>query len=88
MVDALPYLVEYSHGCTEQTVNRSRPTVITMRTLQRVKVDLADVRKKRGGDPRQVQRAAGEGVGDVRAGAEGQQRRDRAVRAGLTTRAA
>jgi alpha-2-macroglobulin len=46
-VDALPYLVEYPHGCTEQTLNRFLPTVITMRTLQRMKVDLADVQKKR-----------------------------------------
>ena len=47
MVDALPYLVEYPHGCTEQTLNRFLPTVITMKTLMRMKVDLADIQKKR-----------------------------------------
>ncbi len=29
MVDALPYLVDYPYGCTEQTLNRFLPTVIT-----------------------------------------------------------
>jgi uncharacterized protein YfaS (alpha-2-macroglobulin family) len=47
MVDALPYLVDYPYGCTEQTLNRFLPTVITQRVLQRMKVDLADVQKKR-----------------------------------------
>ncbi|MFO0926728.1 MAG: MG2 domain-containing protein [Gemmataceae bacterium] len=47
MVDALPYLVEYPYGCTEQTLNRFLPTVITQRTLQRMKLDLADIQKKR-----------------------------------------
>ena len=47
MVDALPYMVEYPYGCTEQTLNRFLPTVITLRTLQRMKIDLADVQKKR-----------------------------------------
>ena len=35
MVDALPYLVDYPYGCTEQTLNRFLPTVITQRMLQR-----------------------------------------------------
>jgi uncharacterized protein YfaS (alpha-2-macroglobulin family) len=47
MVDALPYLVEYPYGCTEQTLNRFVPTVVTQRTLQRMKVDLKDVAQKR-----------------------------------------
>src|SRR5438067_9853442 len=47
MMDALPYLVEYPHGCTEQTLNRFLPTVITQRTLQRMKLDLKDIEKKR-----------------------------------------
>ena len=28
MLDALPYLIEYPYGCTEQTLNRFLPTVI------------------------------------------------------------
>ena len=33
MVDALPYLVDYPYGCTEQTLNRFLPAVITQQTL-------------------------------------------------------
>jgi uncharacterized protein YfaS (alpha-2-macroglobulin family) len=47
MVDALPYLVEYPHGCTEQTLNRFLPTIITQRVLQNMKLDLKDIQKKR-----------------------------------------
>ncbi len=46
MVDALPYLADYPYGCTEQTLNRFLPTVITLRSLQRMKIDLAKVREK------------------------------------------
>src|SRR5262249_27665665 len=47
MVDALPYLVEYPYGCTEQTLNRFLPTVITQRILQRMNLDLKAIRDKR-----------------------------------------
>ncbi|MGD8992444.1 MAG: MG2 domain-containing protein [Desulfobacterales bacterium] len=47
MVDALPYLVSYPYGCTEQTLNRFLPTVITQQTLKRMGVDLAAVQNKR-----------------------------------------
>jgi uncharacterized protein YfaS (alpha-2-macroglobulin family) len=47
MVDALPYLVEYPYGCTEQTLNRFLPTIITQRILQGMKLDLKDIEKKR-----------------------------------------
>ena len=47
MVDALPYLVEYPYGCTEQTLNRFLPTVITQKILLDMKLDLEDIRKKR-----------------------------------------
>ncbi len=47
MVDALPYLVEYPYGCTEQTLNRFLPTVITQRILQKMQLDLAAIRDKR-----------------------------------------
>ena len=47
MVDALPYLVSYPYGCTEQTLNRFLPTVITQQTLKRMGVDLADIQNKR-----------------------------------------
>ncbi|MEZ6150479.1 MAG: MG2 domain-containing protein [Pirellulaceae bacterium] len=47
MIDALPYLAEYPYGCTEQTLNRFLPTVITQRVLQRMNVDLANLKEKR-----------------------------------------
>lgn len=47
MVDALPYMVDYPYGCTEQTLNRFLPTVITQRVLQRMKLDLKDIEQKR-----------------------------------------
>jgi uncharacterized protein YfaS (alpha-2-macroglobulin family) len=33
MIDALPYLVDYPYGCTEQTLNRFLPTVIVHKLL-------------------------------------------------------
>jgi len=47
LVDALPYLAEYPYGCTEQTLNRFVPTVITHKVLQNLGVDLKTVREKR-----------------------------------------
>lgn len=47
MVDALPYMVDYPYGCTEQTLNRFLPTVITQKILIDMGIDLADVQKKR-----------------------------------------
>jgi uncharacterized protein YfaS (alpha-2-macroglobulin family) len=47
MLDALPYLVSYPYGCTEQTLNRFLPTVITLQTLKRMGVDLKDLQSKR-----------------------------------------
>jgi uncharacterized protein YfaS (alpha-2-macroglobulin family) len=47
VVDALPYLVNYPYGCTEQTLNRFVPTVITQRLLQDMNVNLQEVKNKR-----------------------------------------
>lgn len=47
IVDALPYLAEYPYGCTEQTLNRFVPTVITQKILKDMGIDLEDVRTKR-----------------------------------------
>jgi uncharacterized protein YfaS (alpha-2-macroglobulin family) len=47
LVDALPYLVDYPYGCTEQTLNRFVPTVITLNVLKDLGVDLQAVREKR-----------------------------------------
>ena len=47
MVDSLPYLVSYPYGCTEQTLNRFLPTVLTQKVLLEMNIDLASVREKR-----------------------------------------
>lgn len=47
MVDALPYLVDYPYGCTEQTLNRFVPAVIARKVLVDMGVDLAAVKEKR-----------------------------------------
>ncbi|MFH0946880.1 MAG: MG2 domain-containing protein [Planctomycetota bacterium] len=47
MVDALPYLAEYPYGCTEQTLNRFLPTVITQKILIGMGLDLAAIQEKR-----------------------------------------
>jgi len=47
MVDALPYLASYPYGCTEQTLSRFLPTVITQKVLRSMKLDLAAIRDKR-----------------------------------------
>jgi uncharacterized protein YfaS (alpha-2-macroglobulin family) len=46
MVDALPYLVDYPYGCTEQTLNRFLPTVITQKVLLEMGLNLEEIRKK------------------------------------------
>ncbi|TWU25654.1 MG2 domain protein [Bythopirellula polymerisocia] len=47
MIDALPYLIDYPYGCTEQTLNRFLPAVITQQTLRRMNIDLAAIQAKR-----------------------------------------
>ena len=47
MADALPYLAAYPYGCTEQTLNRFLPAVITRRVLERNGLDLEAIRLNR-----------------------------------------
>jgi hypothetical protein len=47
MVDALPYLAAYPYGCTEQTLNRFVPAVVTRKTLLDMDLDLKAIRDKR-----------------------------------------
>ncbi len=49
LVDALPYLVEYAYGCTEQTLSRFLPTVLVHDILQRTGVDLERIAKQQSG---------------------------------------
>lgn len=42
-LDALPFLVTYPYGCTEQTMSRFLPAVVTARTLESLGLDRAAV---------------------------------------------
>lgn len=46
MVDALPYLAEFPYGCTEQTLNRWLPSVVTQKVLIDLNLDLDAIRQK------------------------------------------
>jgi uncharacterized protein YfaS (alpha-2-macroglobulin family) len=39
MLDALPYLIDYPYGCTEQTMSRFLPSVIVARTMESLGID-------------------------------------------------
>src|SRR5262249_44104160 len=43
MLDALPYLIDYPYGCTEQTMSRFLPAAITARTLRDLGLQPEDV---------------------------------------------
>lgn len=43
MLDALPYLISYPYGCTEQTMSRFLPTVVTLKTLKDAGLQVEDV---------------------------------------------
>ncbi len=47
VVDAIPYLASFPHGCTEQTLNRFVPAVIAQQMLRDLKINLAEVKAKR-----------------------------------------
>lgn len=47
VVDAIPYLASYPHGCTEQTLNRFVPAVIAQNMLNELGLNLAEIRTKR-----------------------------------------
>lgn len=47
VVDAIPYLASYPHGCTEQTLNRFVPLVIGQNMLKQIGINLAEVKARR-----------------------------------------
>lgn len=46
ILDAIPYLAQYPHGCTEQTLNRFLPAVLAHKTLGDLGIDLKAVQAK------------------------------------------
>ncbi len=47
MVDALPYLLDYPYGCTEQTLNRFLPAVVTQNILRNMGLNLEEIQQKK-----------------------------------------
>jgi uncharacterized protein YfaS (alpha-2-macroglobulin family) len=47
VVDAIPFLADYPHGCTEQTLNRFVPAVIARKMLEDLGLNLEAIREKR-----------------------------------------
>jgi len=46
MLDALPYLIQYPYGCTEQTMSRFLPAAIVARTLEKLNLGRARIAGK------------------------------------------
>lgn len=44
MLDALPYLIEYPYGCTEQTMSRFVPAVVVTATLKEMELKPEDIK--------------------------------------------
>lgn len=47
MLEALPYLLDYPYGCTEQTLNRFLPAVVTRHTLASLGISLEEIAGQR-----------------------------------------
>lgn len=78
MLDALPYLVDYPYGCTEQTLSRFVPTAVVAHTLEQLGVDPTVVAERAFGGIEvefagKTQRETKAGMGDL----------ERATRLGL-----
>lgn len=52
MLNALPYLLEYPYGCTEQTVSRFVPAVQVRKTLRDMGLNLKDIKQQFPIDPK------------------------------------
>ncbi|HXV77302.1 MAG TPA: MG2 domain-containing protein [Candidatus Polarisedimenticolaceae bacterium] len=78
MLDALPYLIDYPYGCTEQTMSRFLPTVIVADTLAELGLDRTQIARRLFGGI-EPQHAARTHTGNERA----LERLDEMVRAGL-----
>ncbi len=56
MLDAVPYCLDYPYGCTEQTMSRFLPAVLTLKTLRDVGIRLEDIQKIRQGKMEEIRR--------------------------------
>ncbi len=78
MLDALPYLIDYPYGCTEQTMSRFLPAVVTAKTLKDLGLQPEDVMGKVFGGIEQAHVAATQPKGQ-----KNLERLDDMVRSGL-----
>ncbi|HEY5910396.1 MAG TPA: alpha-2-macroglobulin family protein, partial [Verrucomicrobiae bacterium] len=58
MLDALPYLIDYPYGCTEQTMSRFLPAVIAAKTLKDLGLQPEDIMSRVFGGIEQTNAAA------------------------------
>jgi uncharacterized protein YfaS (alpha-2-macroglobulin family) len=59
VVDAIPYLADYPHHSTDQTVNRFVPAVVAREMLRSMNVNLAEIKAKRANlNPQELGHAA------------------------------
>ncbi|MGH9943462.1 MAG: alpha-2-macroglobulin family protein, partial [Pyrinomonadaceae bacterium] len=68
MLDALPYLIDYPYGCTEQTMSRFLPAAITAKTLRALGLRPEDAMAKvfGGVEPESAARTHPQGKKDLR----------------------
>jgi len=68
LLDALPYLIDYPYGCTEQTLSRFLPTVAVVKTLNDLGVGEADALNRVFGgiDPQHVNKTHQGGKRDLK----------------------
>lgn len=59
MLESLPYLLDYPYGCTEQTMSRFLPAVLTANTLRKLGMDLESIAKIESSDKVVRERLAG-----------------------------
>ena len=78
MLDALPYLIDYPYGCTEQTMSRFLPAAITAKTLRDLGLQPEDVMSRVFGGIE-----AGSAVATHPKGKKDLQKLDEIVKAGL-----
>jgi alpha-2-macroglobulin len=68
MLDALPYLIDYPYGCTEQTMSRFLPAAIVARTLTKSGLSARDIEGRLFGgiEPNHVNATHPQGAKDLR----------------------
>jgi uncharacterized protein YfaS (alpha-2-macroglobulin family) len=57
VLDALPMLIDYPYGCTEQTMSRFYPTIIAANTLKQLGTDLETLARQHHGEEKQSGRS-------------------------------